>query len=211
MSATTVRIELRNAVLAPAANLISAVPAPGATEDSDAVFVETDHPPPFGSIVRVVDGPQDTDARMLRVTAVAEIAEAGPQGARGCYGTFLDAEAVPATDRLGSEHLAAPSEHASEPTSEGGESDASPTEATGTAGDRANDAVSAEAPASDAPPPGGEVDYAVPAPVVEPEPSEPISTREAEVAAAAPTPNEPAAEPAPAKKGTKRRKGRKRK
>lgn len=115
----------------------------------DTIFVALDEPPPVRTLLRVVE--EGAKPRVLEVTRVIEAPDADGRNARGLYGRFVDDAAGARLERVGTEHIAA---------GEGGEAHGSPSQ-DGSDGDD-----------------GGRAQMAMPAPVVDPDPSEPIDLDE---------------------------------
>jgi hypothetical protein len=92
MSETTVRVDIRQAVLSENARLRDA---------GELLFLALDNPPPVRSLLRIVDGDEHKAFEVARVIEVLDDSEA----ARGCYGRYVDLERLAAQTRVGSEHL----------------------------------------------------------------------------------------------------------
>lgn len=119
------------------------------TSDGDTIFLALDEPPPVRTLLRVVD--DGANARVLEVTRVVEVPEPAGRNARGLYGRFVDDAAGARLERVGTEHIAA---------GEGTDAHVSAPEV----GSDEDDGLHAQ--------------MAMPAPVVDPDPSEPIDLDE---------------------------------
>lgn len=169
-AARTVHVELRHLTLSESAEL---------HEFEDAPFIALDDPPPVRTIIAVRDADAQGERRAFEVLRVVEVDEAerssgsgsGLGPGRGVYGQWLEPEALRRFERVGTEHL-----------SDG----------------EVVDAEEEPAPEEDAPDSDDGVQMAVPAPVVDPDDSEPIDVDEARSIEADPSspPDEPANEAA---------------
>jgi hypothetical protein len=102
-SQTQVRVDLRSISLSPSAQL--------AELPDGSFFVALDEPPPVRTVLSVRE--EDGEARAFEVSHVLEIGEAGPTGARGCQGRFVEAERLEQQHGVGSEHLTPGEPHSS--------------------------------------------------------------------------------------------------
>lgn len=93
-SQTQVRVDLRSVSLSASAQL--------AELPDGSFFLELDEPPPVRTLLSVRE--DDGEARVFEVRHVIEIAEAGPTGAIGCQGQFVEAERLEKQRGVGSEH-----------------------------------------------------------------------------------------------------------
>ena len=215
-SDTQVRVDLRSISLSASAQL--------AELPDGSFFVALDEPPPVRTVLSVRE--EDGEARAFEVCRVIEIGEAGPTGARGCQGRFVEAERLEQQHGVGSEHLT-PGEPHSSPGAAGSDDGVSAgTESTPpelqVPYDATSTAEAVETPREEPPVEAQEApsDPASTAEAAQAPPEEPPAETDAATTPTATAEDEPAAEetneptsgqPAVTSSGGKKRKGRKRK